>query len=433
MVESILLVKLREKKGKEESMKKKVLAAVLILCLTASLGLTGCGSSDKPYGNYDLSEYVKVGQYKGLEMEKISVSVSDEEVDTQVKQNVENTKTTEQIKSGKVAKNDVVNIDYEGKIKGKAFDGGTAKGQNLTIGSNTFIDGFEDGLIGKKVGSTQDLKLKFPKDYKDSTGKVNKELAGKDVVFTVTINYISKDKIPEYNDAWVAKNSGDKKVTTTAEYEKQVKKQLYEDKETSEKNTKMGQLWSDIVESSEVLKYPEEEVNTYVQEIESQYESMAKNSGMELEQLWSQYGIESEEDYNAQNKKSAESYVKEQMIMYDIADKEKLSYTDEDAEKLREQIDNAGYTEETFKQNFGQDIESYIVAALTFEQVGNFILDNAKIVDKVTDKNKDKDTDKETKSKDKDTKETTVPEGSTKKGEGADDATSNDEPGGADV
>lgn len=407
-----------KRKGKEEGMKKKVLAAALVVCLIAVTGLTGCGGSDKPYSKYDLSEYVKTGEYKGLEMEKISVSVSDEEVDTQVKANVENTKTTEQVKKGKVAKNDVVNIDFEGKIDGKAFDGGTAKGHNLTIGSNSFIDGFEDGLIGKDVGSTVDLNLQFPKKYEQ-----NEDLAGKDVVFTVTINYIAKEKIPEYDDAWVQKNSD---VKTKAEYEKQVKEQLYEEKEDYEKNNRVSQLWTELVENSEVIKYPEEEVNTYVEEIEKQYQSVAESSGMKLEELWNQYGIESEEDYNTQNKQAAESYVKEQMVMYDIAQKEDLSYSDDDEEKLREEIDKAGYTDETFKQNFGQDIESYIVAALTFEQVGTFIFDNAKIVDKVKDKDtKDDSKDETTKA----TKETTEQ----KKDEGADEATSNDEPGGADA
>ncbi|MDE8735326.1 FKBP-type peptidyl-prolyl cis-trans isomerase, partial [Eubacteriales bacterium DFI.9.88] len=104
-------------------------------------GLTGCGS--KPYSKYDLSETVKVGKYKGLEIEKINVSVSDEEVNAQVKANVEQTKTTEKKKEGTGAKGDKVNLDYEGKIDGKTFDGGSSKGYDLTIGSGEFIPGFE--------------------------------------------------------------------------------------------------------------------------------------------------------------------------------------------------------------------------------------------------------------------------------------------------
>ena len=395
-------------------MKKKAVALTLAVCLLGTMGLTGCGS--KPYSSYDLSEYVKVGEYKGLEMEAIKVSVSDEEVDAQVETNVENTKTTEKKKEGKVAKNDKFNIDYEGKIDGKTFEGGSKKGADLTIGSKSFIDGFEDGLIGKEIGTTEKLNLTFPDDYQ------NEDVAGKDVVFTVTINYVSEDVVPEYNDDWVAKNSD---VKTTSDYEKLIKDQLLEDKEEEAKNTKIGELWSEVTENTEVLKYPEEEVNTYIEEIEAQYQTMADSYGLELKDLWEQYGIESEEDYDAQNKEAAQAYVKEQMILYYIAEQEDLSYSKDEEKELRDAIEKAGYTEETFKQNYGQDIDSYVEAALTFSKVGEFIFDNAKTVEKKTDKSKDtKDS--------KDSKETDA-EKIQNKDDGADDATSNDEPGGADA
>ena len=397
-------------------MKKKLIALILIVCLFAVMGLTGCGS--KPYSKYDLSEYVKVGEYKGLEVEKINVSVSDEEVDTQVKANVEKTKTTEKKKEETVAKGDKVNLDYEGKIGGKTFDGGSSKGYDLTIGSGEFIPGFEDGLIGKEIGSKQTLSLKFPADYN------NTEVAGKDVVFTVTINYVSVDKIPEYNDAWVAKNS---KVKTTAEYEKQVKEQLLKDKENQEKSSQKGDLWQEIYDSSEVIKYPEEEVNQYVKVLEEQYQKMAKSYSMELKDIWQQMGIQSEEEYKEKNKQAAQEYVKEQMISYYIADKENLSYTKDDEKKLREQIESSGYTEDTFKENFGEDIDSYVELSLTYEKVLDFVYEQAKVVDKKTKKETTKATE-ETKAK-----ESTESTQSTTEGKGADDATSNQEPGGADA
>lgn len=406
-------------------MKKRIIALTLIVSLVAVMGLTGCGSS-KPFSKYDLSDYVKVGNYKGLEVEKIKVSVSNEEVDAQVKKNVEETKTTEKKKEGSVAKNDVVNIDYEGKINGKTFDGGSAEGYDLTIGKGGFIDGFEDGLVGKAVGSTQTLNLKFPKDYPKKED-INKEVAGKAVVFTVKINYISKDVVPEYNDAWVAKNSD---VKTTAEYEKTVKDQLYKEKENKAKSQKIGELWKEIVDNTEVIKYPEEEVDTYVKEIEEQYKSAAKSYGMELKDFWKQQGFESEEAYNADNKKTAQAYVKEQMVMYYIAEKEDLSYTKDDEKKLREAIEKAGYTEDTFKQYYGQDIDPYVEASLTFNAVGEFIYKNAKQVDKKTESTK-KETKETTKATTKETKATDKSKETTKGG--ADNATSNDEPGGADA
>lgn len=409
-------------------MKKRIVPLMLIACLTLVFGLTGCGSN--PYSSYDLSEYVKTANYKGLEMEKIEESVSDEEVDAQVETNVENTKTTEKVKTGKVAKNNKVNIDYEGKIDGKTFDGGSATGTDLTIGSGQFIDGFEDGLIGKAVGSTQTLNLKFPDDYS------SEDLAGKDVVFTVKINYISKDVIPTYNDAWVAENSD---VKTTAEYEKQVKQQLLEDKEAQAKSNTISSLWTEVVDNSEVIKYPEDEVNAYIEEIEQQYQTMADTYGMELKELWEQYGIESEEEYNKSNKEAAQAYVKEQMVMYDIAEKEDLSYTDEEEETLRKQLEQAGYSDdETFKENFGQDMDTYVELALTFQTVGNFIFDHAKVAGeetKATQATEATEATKATEAESQTTEKEPSPEEdmSQQDDEGADDATSNQEPGGADA
>ena len=394
-------------------MKKKIIALTLIICLVAVMGLTGCGGS-KPFSGYNLSEYVKVGKYKGLEMEKTKVSVSDEEVAAKVKANVEQTKTTEKKKEGTVAKGDKVNLDYEGKIDGKTFEGGSSKGYELTIGSNQFISGFEEGLTGKAIGSEQTLKLKFPKDYHKA------ELAGKDVVFTAKINYVSKDVIPPYNDAWVAKNSDVKK---TADYDKLIKDQLLAEKKEQAKNLEVGQLWKEVTENSKVTKYPEKEVNKYVKEIEEQYKTVAKSQNIDVKELWKQSGIKSEKEYNDKNKEAAQAYVKEQMILYYIADKEDLSYTKDEEKKLREAIEKAGYNEETFKQNYGQDIDSYVEVSLTFNSVGEFIYKNAKVVDKKTPKDKSKESTDKTKAT-----ESTKPGG-----DGADDATSNDEPGGADA
>lgn len=406
-------------------MKKRIIPFVLMMCLAVSLGLTGCGS-DNPYSGYDLSEYVKTANYKGLEMEKIEVSVSDEEVSTQVEANVEDTKTTEEVKEGTVAKNDTVNIDYEGKIDGETFSGGSAEDTDLTIGSGQFIDGFEDGLIGKPVGSTQTLNLKFPDDYNSS------EVAGKDVVFTVTINHIVKETIPEYNDAWVADNSD---VKTTAEYEQQVRNELYKEKEDQAKSDAISDLWSQVVESSEVIKYPEDEVNKYVEEIETQYQAMADNNGMELKDLWEQYGIESEEEYNTENKETAQAYVKEQMVMYDIAEKEDLSYTDEEEDELRTQLEDAGYQDdETFVETFGQDMDTYIELALTFNKVGEFIYDNAKVAGEETESTQETQSEQTTEATEATEAEPSPEEDMSQQDDaGADDATSNDQPGGADA
>ncbi len=348
-------------------MKKKLLVLITVLCVLLTMGLTGCGASN-PYEGLDFEEYVKLAEYKGLEKADIKVSVSDEEVQTQINANLNETAETVEKTEGKVKDGDTANIDYEGKKDGVAFEGGTAEGYDLVIGSGSFIDGFEEGLIGKEIGKTYDLELTFPEDYG------SEELAGQDVVFTVKINSVKTEKTPEYTVEWVKANS---EVDTKKDYEKLVKDQLAEDKKETEKNNIMAKLWNQVVSDSEVIQYPQELVDGYIAEIEAQYEAMAEANGVTVKDLWSQAGIDSQETYDAQNEQAAQTYVKEQLVMYAIADAEGLSYADEEAEELRAAIDGAGFDDETFRQQYGQDIESYIDAALTFSKVSEFIYDNA--------------------------------------------------------
>ena len=166
--------------------------------------------------DYKALDYVTLGEYKGLEVTLESTEVTDEEIDQQVASNLSASDKLEEVKEGTVESGDVANIDYEGKLNGEAFEGGTDKGYDLTIGSGTFIDGFEDGLIGKKIGDTVDLNLTFPENYGST------ELAGKDVVFTVTINSVKR--APELTDALVAEISDEYK--TVEEYRNSIKEQL---------------------------------------------------------------------------------------------------------------------------------------------------------------------------------------------------------------
>lgn len=350
-------------------MKKKLMALMIIACLFTVFGLTGCGSSN-PYSKYDLSEYVKLGKYKGLEKSEIDVSVSDEEVDEQIKSNLEDAADTQKKKSGEVQEGDTANIDYKGKLDGKAFDGGTAEGYDLEIGSGSFIDGFEDGLIGKKIGKTYDLDLTFPDDY------TNEDLAGKDVVFTVTINYVSVQVVPELTDEWVKENS---KAKNVEEYKTVIYEQLYESKEDEAKSNIIASLWQQVVDDSKIIEYPEEELELYIEKIEEQYETMAESYGISMDDLMAAYNIESDEVYDQKNKEAAEAYIKDQMVMYYIAETEGLTYTDEEADELRESIESAGYDEDSFEEYYGQDIESYIDSVLTYSKVGEFIYKKAVI------------------------------------------------------
>ena len=206
-------------------MKKKTLgflAAVLSMCMLAGCGAkdtgdgtdaaTGAGAESTALKDMDVDKYVTLGEYKGLEVSVDTVEVDEDEWDSLVNNVYYENITAENggIMDRAVETGDTVNIDYEGKKDGVAFDGGTAQGYDLTIGSGSFIAGFEDGLIGVMPGETVDLNLTFPENYGKS------DLAGQAVVFTVTVNYIQPAQDGEFSDE-VISNFGIDGVTNEEE------------------------------------------------------------------------------------------------------------------------------------------------------------------------------------------------------------------------
>ena len=162
------------------------------MMLFVALLLSGCGMKEedmKYLKDFDPSKYVTLGEYKGMNITIPKTEVTDEDVDSYIDYLLSANESYVDITDRDVAQNgDVANIDYEGKKDGVAFDGGTAQGYDLNLGSGVFIDGFEDGVVGMKVGETKDLTLTFPDNY------ANEDLAGAEVVFTVTLNSIKEAK-----------------------------------------------------------------------------------------------------------------------------------------------------------------------------------------------------------------------------------------------
>ena len=162
---------------------------------TAAEAVTAVGGYMK---DLNAEDYVTLGEYKGVEVTLDEPEVTDEYLDGYIEYVQQNNAVSTPVTDRAVEMGDVVNIDYVGKIDGVAFDGGSAQGSDLTIGSGQFIDGFEDGCIGMKVGETKDVEATFPDPYKN-----NPDLAGKVAVFTVTVNSISVEEIPELTDEYV--------------------------------------------------------------------------------------------------------------------------------------------------------------------------------------------------------------------------------------
>ena len=370
---------LEAKMAAKKGLSTQTIAIITIaICAAAILGLVFfLNQPEKSFYEKisDYDKYVKLGKYKGLEYTKESVKVTDKEVKAEIDNRVAAKATTIDSKKGTVKDGDNVNISYVGKVDGKEFDGGSAENQTLTIGSGAFIDGFEDGLVGKKVGDKVTLDLKFPKKYQ------NKKVAGKDVTFEVTINSKQVTKTPKYDEKFIKENS---KYDNKKDYEASVKEELQKSKEETAVDTAKQTLWSEAVENAEVKKYPKGAVKKEQDSIIEQYKLMAQNYNMEWADFLKTYMSTTEKDFQKQAKTYGKSVAKQKLVLYAISDKENLKISNGDYKKrLKEMLKNAGMTEKQFKEQYNQTLEEYaeqndFKANFLSEKVNDFIYKNAK-------------------------------------------------------
>lgn len=321
---------------------------VMAAGLCAMLILAGCGS--KAEGDY--SKYVTLGQYKGIEITKVP-DVTEEELETEMASRFRDT----------VADGDTVNIDYVGTKDGVAFDGGTAQGQSLTIGSNTYIDGFEEGLVGVKVGDTVDLNLTFPDPYKN-----NPDLAGKPVVFTVTVNSINGVVGAELTEEVIAANTMYDSVDA---YRESVREELQLIKD----NQKLTQIWAIVQETTTISGYPKEKVEEYANDMKSYYEGMASMYGTDLATLLSTSGM-TEETFNQQCQEYGQEECAKYMILEMIAKAENITVSEEEFnEEIDKAVKESGMEKETLLEYYGG--EELVRENLLYNKVLEFLLENA--------------------------------------------------------
>ena len=291
---------------------------------------------------YDVEECVELGEYLGLTLEPIEVTVTDGEVDMTIENLVRSNGLYDELSEGTVEEGDIANIDYEGKKDDVAFDGGTAEGYDLEIGSGSFIAGFEEGLVGVTVGDTVDLNLTFPEQYG------NADLAGQDVVFTVTVNSVKR--MPEINDE-IASKLSDGEFSTLAEYRESVRKDL-----AGQMRDVQGDLVTKIVEGCNRIEVPADLLDFYVQDELNYAEQMYAYYGMALEDVVVGYGM-TMEDYTEQVRQSVTESLEKQLAVEAVAKAENIEVTDdeiqEEAQKLAEQY---GYgTAENLLAMAGED------------------------------------------------------------------------------
>lgn len=330
-------------------MKKSFLKVIILssLCVATVFAMASCG--EKKEYDYKLSDYVKVADYKNLTYDKIKVSVSDKEIIQEINTRCENAATTKVSKKGTVKDGDTINVSFEGKINGKTFEGGSSDDMSITIGQTSMIDGFTEGLIGQKVGSTVTLNLKFPEDYQ------NKDVAGKPVEFKVTIKTKNITVVPDYNLDFVKANSKSKSLK---EYEESVKDDLTASKRNSAISNVKNELWNSIVSKSEVIKYPTEK-DDFVTATKDSIKKGAEQSGKD----WKQYLKENNTDEKKLDKDIeayAENKVLNDMIVYYIAREEGLDVTEKEYEDyIQNMLTSSGISEETFQSTYGMSVREY--------------------------------------------------------------------------
>lgn len=334
---------------------------------------TGTEAGTEDYGpeaylsGINVADYVTLGEYKGVEVSVDAPVVTDEYLDSYIDYVLQSNMVTTEITDRPVEEGDIVNIDYEGKIDGVAFDGGTAQGYDLTIGSGTFIDGFEDGLIGAETGETVDVNVTFPENYQ------GEEVAGKDAVFTVTVNSISVETLPELTDEFV--QGLDVGVNTVEEYRQYAYDLLMEEEQaTHDSNAEIAVLEA-VMAGSQIQDPPEDMTNRYYNRIIDNMTYYASLYGYDLETFLSMQGT-SEDAI----RESAAQAGQEIIVMQAIADAEGLSVTDEELDaEIETNAGSLGYDDvEEYRASL--DVEGYREYMMS-EKVLNFLLENAVVTD----------------------------------------------------
>ena len=362
----------------------------------AAEGETETETAEDPYiyaFDYDLTDYVKLCDYKGLEYTSEDTSVTEEELQSYIDYILDASATYEQIKDRAAADGDTVNIDFKGTIDGEEFSGGSSQDYELTLGSGSFIEGFEEGLVGVKPGETVTLDLKFPDDY------YQEDYAGKAVKFETTLNYIEGDSItPELNDEF-AKGLGIEGVGTADELKAYLKKSIEDDKASSASYTIQNELLSAVVSKSEIKEYPadmlqvfvdsvRENVQKEIDEMNAETESSEAESGQTETDETGSSETESKKPESTETEaavptdpdtyfkdmygETIEDYckesVKEMMIICAIAQKEGIEITDEKFDEELEsyaQENNLG-TSEVLKKQYQKN---YLKLSMIYDRV----------------------------------------------------------------
>ncbi len=365
-------------------MRKKI-SVIFGLILSAGL-LAGCGSiskilpeegttevqitqvdyeagfqDDGTLADINPEDYVTLCDYSSISISSDKLQVKDEEVQTLINQMLEQYQTQEELEEDHEAqKGDTVNISYTGTIDGEEFPGGRDSNYNLKIGSNSFVEGFEKQLIGHKKGETVEVSVAFPESY-----PANTEIAGKEAVFTVTINYITNVATPELTDDFVKDHFSQDGVSSVKELKSKIRSEIREDHLTAA-------VWSYMRKHSDIKTIPEEYLDQFLNKEADGLANQAESQGYKVSDYLKALGYEDMDAYRESTKEQVTKTVEEYMIADLVAEKEGIVVTDSDVETFAKED---GSSDTVYVEQYG---ESYVKRAVLDALVMNQLKENVK-------------------------------------------------------
>ena len=310
---------------------------------------------------------VKLGKYKGIEVEKMDLDVTDDEVDAEIdKQRNMNARSID-VTDRAVKDGDTVSLDFEGFVDGVAFDGGKGTDYPLTIGSGAFIPGFEEQLVGFEIGQKGEVNVKFPEDYQAEN------LAGKDATFKCKVNSIRAKELPELNDEFAS----DAGFDTVAEYREDVKKKLEEKKAADEKAKREDAVVRAVIEDSE-MELPEAMIETQQRQMVNEFAQRLQMQGMNMDQ-YLQYTGGSVDQMLAQVKPQAIERIKSRLVLEAVAEAEKIEVSDADVDAEIESMAHQYRMEvEKLKEMMSDAEKKQLKSDLAVQKAADFLVENVK-------------------------------------------------------
>ena len=310
---------------------------------------------------------VELGKYKGIKVEPVDVTVTDEEVDEEIRKELVKNSRRVEVSDRPAKKEDIVLIDYSGSIDGEKFEGGTAEDHRLELGSHSFIDTFEDQIEGHNIGDEFDVKVTFPEDYHEQS------LAGKAAVFAVKLKGITEKQLPELDDDFVSDVS---EFETVDEYKKDVRQTLEDKKKAAARTRKEDEAVKALVEDSR-MEIPQPMIDTEADQLIQGYDSRMRSQGLGLKQYMQYMGMTAEklrDDMREQAKLNIES----RLVLEAVAEAEHIEIPDEDVEKeIQDMADNYGMPVDSMKSLITDKEKKSIMTDLKIRKAVDILVESS--------------------------------------------------------